>query len=514
MLVLFSYEHGANGTENTVLWYYGDDGIMDGIGSVQDGAFLKLKKLPDGNGLKVLDVDGKRYLEVEYHQNLETGKAFSKRPLLVSLEDFEAHGFNAGDENDISRDLLATHAFSGGSTKGTRIHPEYCLKGMPCFDKLPSGTNIKITNARTVLTNGENGLELASYVKVKNKDVPGSRDLWIDHEETTFDPNPTPSSDDPEGCDCQHDENDELKETSNQALDRIDYGLMKFIGDCYNKPVGGKLPNEIGGDFYIDQVVPDIQKKMAAQGVTDKKEIAKLIQVDLLARTIYSEMASCNKYSKAYLDAVGKVIMNRADYINDKLKAGGTSYNDYNKRIDKTDNRNIKAANEFLAFGNRRKIRPHAGVLGEIALRNYAFSIYNPKDPAGKNAFCPKKPSPGKKALGPATRAFKSAVAVAREMVFSPNAFKKRTANVKELFYTSNITFEDKDYVESPARSVGGTAMNKKSCIRLWASQRIRKREGNKWGTLDEFLWEMQDVVAEHQAGPQDCRPRSSGLFI
>jgi hypothetical protein len=191
------------------------------------------------------------------------------------------------------------------------------------------------------------------------------------------------------------------------------------------------------------------------------------VDIDLLSRTVYGEMASCNSHGGVYLDAVGKVILNRSDYA---------------------ESEGMPAAMQFVD-PKYKNVGEH---FGQVILKDKQFSLWNKGDPAGKNAFCPENPKQkaisvganGKpRTFGPAAEAYKKSVEVAVKAVLFPDQFRSEMTGVKQLFYTSSVEMHrTSGFVEHSNISTINGVISRKSCMRLWSSKRLAPKTKELFG--------------------------------
>lgn len=242
-----------------------------------------------------------------------------------------------------------------------------------------------------------------------------------------------------------------FKSEEGQFLD----ALMRKIGHCATYAKDGKSYVEL---LEMSYLFKDLD--ILGHTVTSKE----LRAIDLMSRSLYAEMASCNRNGPHYMNAVAKVLRNRMRYIS----------TDITSEADKTEFNSNKLFPESRIAG---------GDVGDVILRPFAVSSWNKGDPATKMAICPANPlAAGKNpiALNPAQRAYRQAVKTAFRAILMPEEFDQENANIKALFYTSEIKMgEGFNEIKQPHPK--GKSYESR-CLRFWESKQIRsKKHGKNW---------------------------------
>ena len=219
-----------------------------------------------------------------------------------------------------------------------------------------------------------------------------------------------------------------------------------------------------------------------------------MVAIDLLSRTVYGEMASCNRHGSVYLNAVSKVVLNRVTYAAGFLQLAA-------KQSGKSAKLSRAKANEFY----EAKFENVGGEFGPVVLKPYAFSLWNKGDPAGENAFCPANPKDKKAGKNPAAlKAYKAALKAAIKAVKFPAQLNKEMAAIKQHFYTSTIAMPKKHaYKETVKVNSELGTMDRKECMRLWTSKRIQShrdqlvRAGQLTALLKGTCFLFRDAVSQ-----------------
>lgn len=228
--------------------------------------------------------------------------------------------------------------------------------------------------------------------------------------------------------------------------------LKSEVGDCL------KPSPKTGLDVTYDGYAYDHMKSKALPNVAgeDGQRITRqqFMDIDMLSRTLYSEMAKCYKYGLHYPMAVARVAVNRA----------------------KAEDKNLRG--EFINYKHRDK-----GTLGKVLTDPYMFSAWNKKiknrdgkvidNPSLDQALCPpQNPSKpfwkgGKEVpSGDEREIWDQTVKVATEAVLFPKNFAGRTNNVKSYFYTSGMDRDDMKRMSAP--TIEGRSVDKPNCMRFW----------------------------------------------
>jgi len=238
----------------------------------------------------------------------------------------------------------------------------------------------------------------------------------------------------------------------------IDAGVGTCIATESN--INKKLHNKwIGKDFIYDSVVlPEMMKKSPPAIKNERGRTITnqdLREIDVLARTIYSEVSKCFADGYQYPMFVAAVAKNRVDYYNDVFQTP-----------------------EFIK-GNHHRSK---GVYAKVLTTSEMFSPWNkppppekiksPKDyKALRTLLCP--PVSEKKDYYPdhtpsaeELEYFATAVKMATEAILYPTLFKARAHEVWHYFFTSGENhFKNMKRVYP---SIHGQAIENEKCIEVW----------------------------------------------
>lgn len=177
-----------------------------------------------------------------------------------------------------------------------------------------------------------------------------------------------------------------------------------------------------------------------------------LINIDALARTIYSEMNGCFDDGIEFPMAAAKVILNRAEKID--RKEGHWKV--------------------FAGVNYPQKNKPS---LAKATVANFQFSVWNynsnPNDKTLLMALCPTKHVDhtrnwrGEKASNLEVEIWKQSLRIAKEAVLRSCHFKLKTKNATQLYYTSGMREYDGRKVADSVR-IEGRLVKSLSCMYLW----------------------------------------------
>lgn len=256
----------------------------------------------------------------------------------------------------------------------------------------------------------------------------------------------------------------QIKQTPNEQLNTSVELLRPLIGQCpLNPPNKKRAGNWKGKHIYDSEILPIFQKMKPNSIPKVPKEIRPgeyalatkddLMDIDALARTIYSEMNECFKVGLQFPMAAAKVAMNRKD-----LAIEGKAYPHFvhNQRQDSS--------------------KPK---LTKVLTAPFQFSVWNnvgasnPKDLTSLMSLCPTTNESNKNWKGSRPGpddlyAWDMSLKIATEAVLYPDKFKNKTKEVTQLYYTSKRSQYDKRRRPNPAPKIEGRAVNSYRCMYLW----------------------------------------------
>lgn len=253
-------------------------------------------------------------------------------------------------------------------------------------------------------------------------------------------------------------EADPLKQLEN-ATER----LAGIVGQCpLNPPHQKKLEAWKGKNIYDQEALPLLdQRQNAAEGLfkfsKDGKSMVPasfddVVNIDTLARTIYSEMNGCFKVGLQYPMAAAKVALNREELVD-----AGNGYP------------------HFYA-PPQRVGKP---TLSKVLTAPSQFSVWNlsgaknPRDQTVLRALCPAKEGSRNNWSGIAPNpadvaAWNQALKIATEAILFRPRFKAKANEVTQFYYTSKRTEYDGRKRAHPAPVIVGRKVESFDCMYLW----------------------------------------------
>ncbi len=221
--------------------------------------------------------------------------------------------------------------------------------------------------------------------------------------------------------------------------------ILGKIGKCMSEE-GIEKKSNLNDDVILREV-----KKVQPAGLTAEGGRAvtseDLVAIDSLSRTMYGEMASCYKHGLEYPMAVARIALNRAE----------------NKILSK---RFIKGKHDASKLP-----------IAKVATTPSQFNVWlrklnNDANPSREMALCPprsptQKLKSGRKPSAQELSIWKHTVRIATDAVLFPEAFKKKTKDLDDIYnYTSGMgKFYD---MKLQDRSIAGRKISKTKCVELW----------------------------------------------
>ncbi len=237
-----------------------------------------------------------------------------------------------------------------------------------------------------------------------------------------------------------------------------------MIGRCPMSPPPSKSKLTKNGLFYDKQILGPMQSIARANAPkTITTQFGKvtltpkqLIDIDILARSVYGEMGGCLDKNRNYGLAVAKVVMNRTKLVESGAGKG--------KLFTQPRHENLH--------------HPSKSTIAKVLTDPKQFSIWNREqanDPTDLNilrVMCPsrdkstynwKNKEPNEQDL----RAWQKSLEIAIEAIAFPQQFNQMTAKVTQYYYTSGVDLGSKGYQNVTPR-IAGTRINNPRCIWLW----------------------------------------------
>ena len=287
------------------------------------------------------------------------------------------------------------------------------------------------------------------------------------------------------------------KETANDAEDKalsayekeiatVADQISPMIGQCV---IADSLPLTAPKEGWsnkkplYDQAVLPSMSQLPAQVKAGNTTVTKeqLIEIDMLARTLYGEMAKCGHNHPEYLDVVARVAINRADFDENyrKEKKSPSEFSDEAKRFDLTHREGETPLMGVLT--SSRKFNPW-----DMYLQKGVFN----KSGVGQ-ALCPPSTSDifwgsyarkkGEGVPNSERNVWNKILKVATESVIFQDQFKLRTASLGDiLLFQTQMTkkqnmskFQDRPQV---FRKYDGEVLNNNYCAAIYSASTWQKK--------------------------------------
>lgn len=258
--------------------------------------------------------------------------------------------------------------------------------------------------------------------------------------------------------------NEANSEIAHQALDESVEKLKDVIGQCPLKPAKRKTEFWKDKEVYETEALPLLQRtlkkiKLALPKMVKDNQVTSatsedIYNIDVLARTIYAEMAECLQESPEYGKAVAKVALNR-----ESLVKKGTAFQHFT----------------HTRTGQKRALPE----LGQVLLAKNQFSLWNvntgPKDQSILLALCPARDNSdqnwsNQRASPRDQIAWENALKIATEAVLFRPAFESKTKQITQFYFTSKMAKYDGRTRAEPKIIVGNRykPINNSNCLTLW----------------------------------------------
>jgi len=460
--------------EITLFEYDSSKKEMVGKGYLEANQIVTIKKNESGR------LEEERIGDKVYFKTVSAeGYTYYLEKSELGVRGFATGPRDVNNEHNLKSSLVASSPFEEKTVEGIIGFPSDCVTGECEKIALPNNAQLKVLDAQVIKEKNNLGEEeLKTYYSVSAEGVDGPFWISADNTATEFEDSYLSElvrTDPKKDCDPTNNNIEDLikgaedieNRSVDQMVDQTVETLLPHVGECFE--------GFSGAEAYRSKVAPKVKAASVSRVTKDE-----LVAIDLMSRTIYGEMASCNRYGSAYLNAVAKIILNRKEYSEGHLKEAKSKPN-------KASSAKAKAK-EFYD----EKFEGVGGGFGPVILKPYAFSLWNKGDPAGDNAFCPAHPT---KKSGPQDQAsidaYKEAVRAAIKAVKYPDQLKQEMKPVTQHFYTSKIAMPSQHaYNEAGVIKTSAGNIDKKSCMRLWKSKRVQSHRESlyKSGYLKAWL--------------------------
>ena len=216
--------------------------------------------------------------------------------------------------------------------------------------------------------------------------------------------------------------------------------------------VNAALGRRFGDGDFIKGDLPDVRKEDHT-----KATMADFLAVDVVARTLFSEVGTQPSCGIRYIAALGRVLINRADAV-----AGDES------------KRHLWARPGTNDIGH---------ILADVVLSPRQFQVWRPKSAANLTAMCPatqlsqkyatRDKNGNKVSSGIASNnAWSDCVSVAAYMVFRDRQFREITSGMDAVNYTSGtkegVSRPKNNYQPLNVKMRGEALPNDPKCMQFW----------------------------------------------
>lgn len=439
--------------ENTVPVYGVDKNgkISKEVTSLLPGDFASLKETRKINGktwfvIKAKDASGK---DIELAIDSKSVNYPDNSVLYIAPEN--------------ARKIKATGDGTSLTTDTPGLDSEACAvaksAGGDICREVSTGDDIQVEDAVLALTtDGESPkLKWRNYVK-------GKDGYWIDTENTSRVDESFSSFDTPtkgvEDCDPKTPFDnlpDLAEETAAVGSEQQLESILKYVGECHETKTTGDYHSTIVNGV-AKKKVPLMYKEMKQEDGSVQvvhANRADWVAIDVLARTLYGEMASCFRKGQQYPESVAKVVLNRVDFKNAKPAPG--------KR-----------------FIDPKSKTEHRNDITNAVFKDYQFSVWNREDAARRMAMCPPSSADknfwkGSKPDEVEQKIWKEAVRIASKAVLQGESFRKKNKDLKALYYTSNFELPKQHYKPITNASIGGKKIPMSRCVQLWTEKKLKE---------------------------------------
>lgn len=281
--------------------------------------------------------------------------------------------------------------------------------------------------------------------------------------------------------------------------------IAKQIGTCLKEPMEGPDGQkkedlwwkEVPRQSIYDRIVLDKKNRAIFDQVPDvKKENGErltkqdLMDIDVLARTIYGEMDGCQKGAIQNFMAVAKVGLNRADIIDHAQELAHQSEALLKPNSEASDKEKAQAEDnlkyavpKISQYQRDDKHSSYKSSLAKVLTAHKQYQNWSLKLPAKNPDFNKNKPEGPKnqeyiltsnrsnvlRTLCPQKKSdgWDKALLVATDAIVNPKAFREKTKEVVQMHYTSSLPYYAKTEQVFP-KIEGAGFLNIDRCVRIW----------------------------------------------
>jgi hypothetical protein len=244
---------------------------------------------------------------------------------------------------------------------------------------------------------------------------------------------------------------------SDNSVGLADRKIIPQLRESYKHPgeAMGRRPSDAD---YIKQM-PEIIKDTGVKATTED-----WVAIDILARTIYSEVATTTGCGNEYVLAIARLIRNRA-LMAEKNPAIKRQYMGPNPRPNVDPVVNVALApHQFAVWGGGDNANRWAGCPARNIKQKYPFT-----DPRGRPI------TSGKESYN----RWNVSVEVAMIAIFREKYFMDRTNDFKDALHYTMGDVEHKNRIKQGYKhlehmTISGVPINKRECVEVWEEPKAK----------------------------------------
>lgn len=262
-----------------------------------------------------------------------------------------------------------------------------------------------------------------------------------------------------------------IEATQNSREQQIANLISPHVGHCgFTPPLESNPGWNRNSPIYDQAILPKLNANALPQAQLQQlagRRITRddLINIDVLARTIYSEMGKCFENGIEYPMAIAKVAMNRADFLEQNgfssCWSNGRNFQDPFNVSDTVGGQTRPTLSRVLTAKDQFSVW-NATIGGQFNKSGLQQALCPPA--SHQNHYWKTTPSGARIQTPPFEREiWNNTLQIAVEAVLFPERFRERTAGVPDFFYTSGIlTQSGRDRV---VRQIGHRQLASQSCL-------------------------------------------------
>lgn len=261
-------------------------------------------------------------------------------------------------------------------------------------------------------------------------------------------------------------------------VDNIINEIGPWVGKCVASPPNNKITKAMIEEWQKEKPLKLVYDRMVLPSISQQKTPifkskkedgniitnADLMDIDVIARTIYGEMAKCHGKGIHNFAAVAKVGLNRADLI----KFDPTQSHQYLRDLPHSSQKStlakvLTADNQFQNWSatltwydaSQKKM------VTEYNVNSLNQTLCPPSQPNKPYWVSEKGPSKNEQAI------WKDAMRIATELVATPTSFRTKSKNIYEFIYTSNVVYGN-GKLAHVFPSYDNHQLNDDDCVQMW----------------------------------------------